>query len=319
MPRFEIALPKTNEVRSLERRIKNILAKELTETMNYSFVGEEALKKLGVEYGSYIRLANPITRQLALLRQNLAPGLIQNIVTNQARYNMIELFEIGSIYAPLEGGLEKGGASSEKLPYEEKRLGIIAADSDPQAVFLRLKSILAYLLRNFNLETTFLPAETSVPWADKSAVAKVAVGETVLGFVYLVDGRMGERNGLRKPAAIAEISLRELLVLAGRDETFNYRETPKYPPAVRDLAFVVGDKVLYADILKEILAFHRYIGSAELFDVFSGGRLGAGKKNLAFHITYQAGKTLKSEEVDKLQSGLVKKLEERFGAKIRNF
>ena len=56
-----------------------------------------------------------------------------------------------------------------------------------------------------------------------------------------------------------------------------------------------------------------------MFDVYEGDKLGQNKKSLAFHITYQADRTLTAEEVDELQSGLVKALEKKFDAKIRDF
>jgi len=57
----------------------------------------------------------------------------------------------------------------------------------------------------------------------------------------------------------------------------------------------------------------------ELFDVYQGEKLGKGNKNLAFSIVYQADKTLISEEVDEIQKGLIKKLEEKFEARVRKF
>jgi phenylalanyl-tRNA synthetase beta chain len=98
-----------------------------------------------------------------------------------------------------------------------------------------------------------------------------------------------------------------------------FREYEKYPPVIRDLAFVVNEKVLYNDIRTEIVNYHDFIKKVELFDVYQGKKLGRGKKNLAFHIIYQTDKTLTSEEIDKLQQGLVKKLEKKFEAKIRDF
>ena len=67
------------------------------------------------------------------------------------------------------------------------------------------------------------------------------------------------------------------------------------------------------------MGFNEYVKQVDLFDVYAGDKLGKGKKSLAFHIVYQADKTLTSEEVDKLQAELIKRLEKRFEAKIRDF
>jgi len=98
-----------------------------------------------------------------------------------------------------------------------------------------------------------------------------------------------------------------------------YKEIDKYPPVVRDLAFVVHEKVLYNDIKNEIINFHDYIKEIDLFDVFQGETIGVGNKNLAFHIIYQADKTMTAKEVDELQTKLIKRMEEKFEAKVRDF
>ena len=72
-------------------------------------------------------------------------------------------------------------------------------------------------------------------------------------------------------------------------------------------------------IKKEILNFNELIKSANLFDEYVGGKLGANKKNLAFHIIYQADKTLTSEEADNLQKKLAAHLKNKFKAEIRDF
>jgi phenylalanyl-tRNA synthetase beta chain len=118
---------------------------------------------------------------------------------------------------------------------------------------------------------------------------------------------------------LAEINLAELFNLIKAAGESKYKAIEKYPPVVRDLAFVVEANVLYNDINREISNFSEMVKKVELFDVYEGGKLGAGKKSLAFHIIYQADRTLTSEEVDKMQDVLIGKLEKKFGAKIRNF
>jgi len=113
--------------------------------------------------------------------------------------------------------------------------------------------------------------------------------------------------------------LKELLDIVSGQEVKKYKELDKYPPVVRDLAFVVNEKVLYNDIRNEIINFHEYVKEVELFDVFQGDTIGKGNKNLAFHIIYQTNRTMTAKEVDDLQASLIQRMEEKFEAKIRNF
>lgn len=320
MPRVGMKAPEFNQERILERKIKSFLSEGagLAEVYNYSFVGEEQLEKLNIEV-NHIKLANPITTHQTMLRQSLVPNLVENIKINQARYSNIGLFEMGSIYLNMEGELKKDAKGKGKLPYQEKRLGIIIASDKKEDVFAQVKSVIGYLLTKLDFDVTFVQTEMKPDWVDKNVSAKIVANGKDLGIVARLNNKVVNNLGIKKQAAIAEISARELFDLAAKQGVKKYQEFAKFPPAVRDLAFVVNEKIMYNDIRDEILHFHEYIKTADLFDVYQGKKLGAGKKNLAFHIIYQTDKTLTAEEIDKLQQGLIKKLEEKFEAKIRDF
>ncbi|OGF26225.1 phenylalanine--tRNA ligase subunit beta [Candidatus Falkowbacteria bacterium RIFOXYB2_FULL_47_14] len=322
MPEVKITVPETDRERLWEREIKNVLSMGgcLAEVYNYSFVGEEQLKKLGADRKDYLTLANPVSRDMTLLRQDLAPNLILNVRTNQARHDQFGLFEIGSVYFSHEGELPKDDKNVANLPHQEKRLGIVYAGKEDN-VFVEVKTIIDYLLSYFNLKCDFNAAETMCDWADKAAIARVRANGKDIGKVYKLDQTAGKRSGIKKEVAIAEINLRELFkCLAGGGEK-KYHPLDKYPSLNRDLAFIVDERVLFFDIANTILGFNEYIKEVELFDTYHDGeKLGKNRKNMAFHITYRADdRTLTSEEADGIQKALIKKLEEKFEAKVRDF
>lgn len=320
MPMVDMKRPLPNKERLLERKIKNILASgaHLAEVYNYSFVGEEQLDKLGVNHTSHIRLANPISIQHTLLRQNLATNLISNIRTNQARFDEIGLFEIGSVYLSIDGGLEKGDGSKDLLPYQEKRLGILVANNNRE-VFSDAKGVVQYLFDELKINGSFSPIDMVPDWADKAESAKIIIDRRLIGTIYKINKTAATRLGIKKESVIVEMSLKELFAIQSTMPVKKYQEFEKFPPLVRDLAFVVNEKMLYADIMELISAHHEYLKNVEVFDVYQGDKLGAGKKSLAFHLSYQAGKTLTAEEVDAIQKDLIKKLEDKFEAKVRDF
>ncbi|MBU2456931.1 hypothetical protein KKB73_03345, partial [Patescibacteria group bacterium] len=74
------------------------------------------------------------------------------------------------------------------------------------------------------------------------------------------------------------------------------------------------------NIKKEIVNFDKLIVQVDLFDIYQGEKLGKNKKNLAFHIKYQSlDKTLTAEEADEIQKKLIKNLENKFQARVRDF
>ena len=324
LPEVLMAPPLVNEERRLEWQVKNILAHEtkLTEVYNYSFVGSEELKKLNLDSTNYLKLANPISQTQTLLRQNLAAGLVANVKLNQYKYDVIGLFEIGQIYLDVPGEINKDVKSTERLPHQEKRLGIILAANRDDLLSYG-KSIIANLCASLidqNLEVIFSPTELNLGYADKKSPALISINGQDLGTIAAIDPIIAKNCGLKKPAVLIELNFKKLAALALGYQGQIYQETPKYPPVIRDLAFVVDSKVLYNDLKAAIKNQHELITKADLFDTYSGANLGPNKKSLAFHIIYQApDRTLTAEEIDKIQTTLINNLQVKFGAQIRNF
>ena len=321
MPKIKIGVPKINKARVLEKRIRDILSAQATatEVYNYSFVGEEQLKKLGIDYSNHIRLANPISKKHTMLRQELASNMFSSIIVNQARCEKIRLFEIGEIYINSDGSLDKDEASEEKLPFQEKRICLAVAADKYVDANNDIKVIVGNLLETLGFKFNFLPTESTRNWAEQKLSSRIEVNQELIGSINVVSKKVKNKVGLKKEAIICELSLNKLLNFIDKKGDLKYQEIAKYPRLIRDLAFVVNEKVLYNDIRDEIKNFHEYIKEVDLFDVYQGEKIGVGNKNLAFHVVYQTDKTLTAVDVDDIQKNLIKKLEKRFEAKIRDY
>jgi phenylalanyl-tRNA synthetase beta chain len=318
MPTIEMKAPETIEEKKLIRQINNILseATDFSETYNYSFLGEDQLKKLGLDISAHIRLANPVSSQFILLRQSLAPNLLGNVKFNQPRTANIRLFEIGTIFSSISGDLAKD-KNGEKLPYQEKRLGLISAGTDTVKEFAHIKGAISSLFKKIDLDCRFVNSASMPSWGDLSYSTAIMSNGVNVGQINRLHDLVKTSLNIKKETIIAEINLRELLDLFLSKKSSNFQEFDKYPLVVRDLAFVVNEKVLYNELREEILNYNILIKSVELFDVFEGGNLGSGKKSLAFHIAYQAEKTLTATEVENVQAELIKHLEEKFSVRLR--
>ncbi len=321
-PLVELQAPKLNNERLIERSVKNILSKSasLNETYNYSFVGEELLKKLNIDFSSHIKLVNPLSKNHTMLRQSLVPNLLENIHINQSKFNQIGIFEIGSVFYDLPSSINKDVKSKESLPFQEKRLAIMIASDNSKKTLNKLKGQLEILLENFDLDLLYEKKDDSIGWEDVSSLTKIIINNQEIGFLSLVDDKALNRVGIKIKVGVLEINFDLLYRVISNKTNKSYQEILKYPSAVRDIAFVVRDKILYNDIKNEIEIFDELIASVELFDVYQGNKLGKDKKSLAFHVSYQADdRTLVNEEVDQIQNSLVKHLEKKYEAQIRNF
>jgi phenylalanyl-tRNA synthetase beta chain len=319
MPKVAMQAPEINNERLLERKVKNILSigAKLIETHNYSFLNEEQLEKSKIKLSSTIKLANSLSKDLTILKPSLILDFLKNTKINQAKYENINLFEIDNIFLNSLGNINKNNIDQEKLPRQEKYIGIIIANSDE--VFSKIKGIVEYLLKQFDLQVNFKPVKDSLEWANKNIIAQISVLNKDIGIVAQLDNQIAENLGIKKQVAVAEINFQKFYDLIVLTPEKKYKELEKYPVVVRDLAFVVNEKILYSDIKNEIENFNKLISCVELFDVYQGGKIGQDKKNLAFRITYQANKTLTTEEINEMQNKIIKHLEKKFQAQIRNF
>jgi phenylalanyl-tRNA synthetase beta chain len=320
MPLVAMIPPERNMEWELLKKIRLCLSGSpaMTEVYNYSFVGEEQLQKLGLDSSSHLKLMNPIVKQHSLCRLSLVPNLLGNIKTNQARFDDIKLFEIGNIYSSLEGSMKKGGNDLSNLPFQEKRIGLIFAGENRDNVFFEAKGAIENLFAKFSLNPFFEPLENGQVWSEAGANTLISVDGKEIGMLSLVNREALKRLGIKKQVAVAEISVREFQKAEAQKQK-KFTGFEKFPPVIRDLAFVINKKTLYNDIRKEIINFHEYIKSVDLFDVYLGDKIGKDKKNMAFHIIYQTDRTMTAVEIDELQGRLVKRLEERFEAVIRDF
>ncbi|MBX3003958.1 MAG: hypothetical protein KF828_08370, partial [Anaerolineales bacterium] len=102
-------------------------------------------------------------------------------------------------------------------------------------------------------------------------------------------------------------------------ERFDSRPVPQYPPVIEDLAVVV-DESLPAGKVEAMIAQTggSLLAAVTLFDVFRGDKIGAGKKSLAYQLTYQhAERTLTDDEVAKLRDRIIRRITQELGAQLR--
>lgn len=324
LPLEELRLPEVNRLRLFERKIKNILSLKhsLFEVYNYSFVSEDQLKKLGVDFFNHLRLLNPLSETHTLLRQSLVPNMVLNIRNNQFKADSLGFFEIAKVFFNAPGNLSRDNISDEVLPFQESRLGIALA-GEKNELFNNIKGIIESLCRSLsaaNFEIEFSQAELLPAWANENFAAKISLLGQDLGYLALIKDEAATASALKKSAIFAEIKLQRLFEIISDSVKISFHELPKYPAVTRDFAFVFDEEIMYNEIKKVITSYSPLIKSVELFDVYIGDKLEEGKKSLAFHISFLSEeKTLSSSEVDILQEGLIINLEEKFGAKLRNF
>jgi len=268
----------------LRRRVENLLAGlGLTETYTPSLRADD-------ENPHALRLPEPISAELAVLRTSLLPSLVEAVRRNvELGAAHIALFEVARVYLP-----------AQHLPDEQTHVAAIVSGGWPRA-----KGIVDTLYDALKAEPSFERADHELLHPGKSAAtAAGVVGELHPG---VLDGVWGA----------FELDLAKLLEVA-REEV-RYTDVVSFPPVHQDLAFAVAEEVSAA----ELVAAAREAAGEELrelrpFDVYRGEQVGEGRKSIAFAATFQsAERTLTDEDAAKLRERIVNALQERFGAELR--
>lgn len=279
---------------------------------------QEAALSPGEPDRAYVRISNPIAADRVVMQTSLLPGLLEVAQNNARVRERIAIFELGPVFIPIE---------AEPLPAEPWRLAMVVAGpraaaawegSDSSAMtFYDLKGNIDSLLESLHLpQATYRPAE-HVSFHPGSC-AEISLEKESLGWVGEIHPMVRERFDL-PPYALFMADLDLEMILSMIPERYPVRPVPTFPPVLEDLAIVVDERTPSSEIREVIAeAGGDLVRDIDVFDVYRGEQVGAGMKSLAFSLVYQAeDRTLTDDEVGGIRARIVKKLDEKLGAKLR--
>ena len=290
--------------------------------------GEEGGDR-GAEAGAppYVTLRNPASPERAVMRRSILTGLLDTAADNLRFRERIALFEVGSVFHPVDGQL---------LPDEPRRAGLVmtgpasrrgwraaedgggAGEAGRSLDFYDAKGAVEALLTALGVEATFAAGEHAALHPGRTAAIHAGAEGAVVGHVGELHPLVRESWELGDaPVAVAELDLDALAGVGGVVRPFVAFSS--YPAVERDLAVVVNEEMPAGEVEREIRqAGGPLLVACQLFDVYRGEQLGAGKKSLAFSLSFQApNKTLQGKAVDGMRGRIVKVLERTVGAEIR--
>ncbi|MBU1661779.1 MAG: phenylalanine--tRNA ligase subunit beta, partial [Chloroflexi bacterium] len=266
----------------------------------------------------YFELANPISGDRSVLRHSLLDSVLEIVARNARIREHIALFEIGPVYVSSENG---------DLPDEPKRLVIAltgpralpdwsGADTTPMD-FFDLKGVVDAALRGLHLmDMSYEPA--TYPSFHPGKCSRVLVGKNQIGVMGELHPQVRENYDLPEtPLLAAEFNMEAFIESVS--PLFDVTSIPSQPPILEDIAIIVAETLPAAQIEAMIRQTGgQVLTGVRLFDVFRGEQIGAGKKSLAYSLTYQSpDRTLTDKDAAKLRNKIVRRLEAEFGAQLR--
>lgn len=314
----EIPQHEPTPLTSTKNNIRDILVGSgMQEIINYSMTSQDVLDKSKCpdKFGIPLRMANPLSREQEFLRVSLRGGLLNSYAANERFQDKgIMLFEVGKVYLPRK----------DDLPDEREMLcGVIGGPQLSQSLFgdkgaydfFYAKGILLTMFDRLGVEVTFESANDELLLSGKTATVKTDGKEVgIVGELHPEIAAEFEISA--ESVCMFEIEIDKIVDSTERLRTFT--SIPRFPSTDRDLALVVDSSLPAQKITDIILGFHQ-VKEANIFDVYQGKQVPEGKKSLAFALRYQSmERTLTDEEVDKIQSKILAKLEREVGAILRH-
>ena len=278
-------------------------------------------KRAALEGKQGVRILNPQSQDMSVLRTSLVPGLLDAAARNESFGNVnLRLFEIGHVFSvddSAEAKLVGDFLEEERVCFLMSGLAEPRGWSEaPRAADLfDLKGEVEDFLRKIALDKgRFISYSTSNGLTDNSLA--IEIHGSYAGYLGSVKEDVLKLFGVGQPVFLAELSLEALSSQAAR----MYRPLPRYPRVNRDVAFVVDVSVSAGDLMNIISeSAGDLLSGVELFDLFEGESLGKGKKSLAFSLELLSPvKTLTDPEIEAVIRNIVQRVEKETGAAFRD-
>ena len=292
----------------------------LTEIMNYSFVSDALLDLLDrQDTARRVRLPNPISADHALLRNSLVPQMLETLGRNAARQvREATLFEMGRVFFPdAQGRATEETRVAVGLMGPAGRTGMDRHNPvTEEDMFLWAKGLWESLTRA--LRTPALGYETAeTAWTEPGKAVALKVSDQRVGLLGLVKSHLRKEWRISEPVAVLEFTPEPLLTELFKPRSFT--AVAAYPSVSRDMALVVNQSIRHENI-EEIIKKHatKDLESVVLFDIFSGEGIGAGKKSLAYSLTYRSlERTLTDEDANRYHETVKSALKRELEVEIR--
>ncbi|MGN0647491.1 MAG: phenylalanine--tRNA ligase subunit beta [Oscillospiraceae bacterium] len=291
-------------------KLKQVLcAQGCYEAVHYSFCSPKDFDMLRLPEDApqrkAIRIRNPISEDLSVMRTMLTPSMLNAVVRNIRRGNDSgRLFEVAKTF-------HADTIPPTAQPEEKDTLAMALFGS--RMDFFQGKAVLEALADSFRLTFTYKKPENAAeyPFLHPGMTAEVFLGDVKLGFVGMLAHDLADSLIPEHAACLCEISL-DLLMPVLHCE-YHFRPLPKFPTVRRDLALLVEDTVICGDLINAMQNACKALGDVTLFDVYRGEQIEKGKQSMAFALTFTPDDhAFTDSEIDKFVATILKKLSKQF-------
>ena len=320
-----------------DHRLQNIVAEQLVgggfnEILNnslskLSYYEQEGNTAYPLE--STVKVMNPLSADLGVMRQTLLFGGLESIVRNANRKNPnLRFFEFGNCY---HYRAEKSGEGEDVLPIkaysEEMHLALWVTGKrvegswihqNEDSSFYELNAYVQNILTRLGVPQGMLVCEKSDSSIFSSGLTLKNRGGKKIVELGVVSHKLQKDFGIQNPVYYADLNW-SALMKAIRKNKVEYTEISKYPAVSRDLALLIDKQVEFAQIEQIARQSERkLLKKVELFDVYEGKNLPEGKKSYAVNFILQdEQKTMGDKQIDAIMQKIIQNLKKQLNAELR--
>ena len=325
------------------QRLQTRISEQLSAQGFYEILNNSLTKVSYYEYAgnidSCVKILNPLSQDLAVLRQSLLFGGLESIQRNANRKNAdLKLYEFGNCYHYDKSKVERQKTAADaaqrlqddplRAYSEEMHLGVWITGKktlqswvikEQESTFYELRAYVENIFRRLGVNVNTLvytPIDPSPLYADGLVVS--AQNGKRLGELAVVSRELRKLFDIDNPVFFADLDWKALL-----KQNKQYKpvisDLPKFPAVKRDFALLVDKTVQFADLARTAYQTEKkYLKNVYLFDVYEGKNLESGKKSYALSFILQDEEnTLKDKQIEAIMARLQQAFENTFGAILR--
>lgn len=302
-----------NTAQSSILKLKRTLAAQgLYECIHYSFYSPKDLDLLRIPQDApqrqAIRILNPISEDLSIMRTMLAPSMLNAVIRNVRRGNDAgRLFEIAKTYHSAE-------EHPSEEPEEREALSIGLFDGG-KLDFFTGKAVIESIAEMFRLEFTWKKPEDAAkyPFLHPGMSAVISLDGQEIGWAGMLAHDLADAEVPEHKVFLAELDMTALRPYLTRPITFT--NLPKYPVEQRDIAVLVSDRTICAELEACMKRSCKSLCKVQLFDVYKGKQIEEGKQSMAFSLWFKSDDhALTDNELDQFVAKILKNLGKEFEA-----
>ena len=273
-----------------------------------------------------VHIMNPLSSDLNVMRQTLLYGGLESVAHNANRKNAnLRFFEFGNVYT---FDPEKNDQENPMQAYKEqyhlalwltgKRVEGAWAHKDEDTSFYELSAYVENILRRIGLKTGMTVRKKSDNPIYSAGIVIENRGGKKLVELGVLAKKLQKHFGIDNTVYYAEMNW-TLLMKATKKNEVTFTEVPKFPAVSRDLALLVDNAVEFAQIDQVARQTEKkLLKKVELFDVYEGDKLPAGKKSYAVNFILQdEEKTMGDKQIDAIMQKLINNLKNQLKAELR--